>query len=186
MRKNLGAKPYVYPQVVLIVAAYDEAGTPNAMNAAYGGVAGSNKIFLCLSANHKTVKNIQAKGAFTVSVGDEAHMAECDYVGVASGNNVPNKLEKCGFHTEKSEFVDAPVIQELPLALECKLISYDPDTHYMFGEIVNVSVDEKAVTPEGALDMAKLAPITYDNANKAYLALGQKVGDAFSDGKKFQ
>ena len=165
MRKNLGAKPYVYPQVVLIVAAYDEAGTPNAMNAAYGGVAGSNKIFLCLSANHKTVKNIQAKGAFTVSVGDEAHMAECDYVGVASGNNVPNKL---------------------PLALECKLISYDPDTHYMFGEIVNVSVDEKAVTPEGALDVAKLAPITYDNANKAYLALGQKVGDAFSDGKKFQ
>ena len=75
---------------------------------------------------------------------------------------------------------------ELPLALECKLISYDPDTHYMFGEIVNVSVDEKAVTPEGALDVAKLAPITYDNANKAYLALGQKVGDAFSDGKKFQ
>ena len=82
--------------------------------------------------------------------------------------------------------MDAPVIQELPLALECKLISYDPDTHYMFGEIVNVSVDEKAVTPEGALDVAKLAPITYDNANKAYLALGQKVGDAFSDGKKFQ
>lgn len=186
MRKNLGAKPYVYPQPVLIVAAYDQAGSANAMNAAYGGIAGSNKVFLCLSANHKTVKNIQAKGAFTVSIGDEAHVAECDYLGIASGNEVADKLGKCGFHTEKSQFVDAPVIQELPLALECRLISYDPDTHYLFGEIVNVSADEQAVTAEGGLDVAKLAPITYDNANKSYLALGKKVGDAFADGKKIQ
>lgn len=186
MRQNLGAKPYLYPMPVLIVAAYDQAGNANAMNAAWGAAAGSQQIFLCLSPNHKTVKNILDKGAFTVSIGDAAHVAECDYLGIASGNEVADKLGKCGFQTEKSQFVDAPVIQQLPLALECKLISYDPDSHHLLGQIVNVSADERVVSADGKLDIQQLAPIAFDPANAAYWSLGQKLGNAFSDGKKIQ
>ncbi len=186
MRKNLGAKPYLYPMPVLIVAAYDEAGGANAMNAAWGAAAGAQQIFLCLSPGHKTVKNILAKGAFTVGIGDAAHVTACDYVGVASGNDVPDKLGKAGFHTAKSEFVDAPVIQELPLALECKLIRYDTESHHLLGQIVNVSADEAVILADGKLDIEKLAPIAFDPANAAYWTLGEKVGNAFSDGKKLQ
>ena len=115
MRKNFGAKPMTYPQPVFIVAAYDENGVPNAMNAAWGGIAESDRITMCLSSGHKTVKNILKTGAFTVSMADADHVVECDYVGVVSGNKVPDKLEKAGFHTFRSELVDAPLIEELPM-----------------------------------------------------------------------
>ncbi len=110
MRKNFGAKPYTYPQPVFIIATYGEDGTPDAMNAAWGGISEANEISMCISAGHKTTKNILARKAFTVSMADAAHVAECDYVGVASANDVPDKLAKAGFHTTKSEFVDAPLI----------------------------------------------------------------------------
>ena len=123
MRKNFGAKPYTYPQPVLIISAYDENGTPDAMNAAWGGISDDTQISMCLSAGHKTVKNIQARKAFTVSMADAAHVVACDYVGIVSGNKVPDKFEKAGFHATKSEFVDAPLIDELPMTLECTLVS---------------------------------------------------------------
>ena len=113
MRKNFGAKPFLYPQPVMVIASCDKDGTPDAMNAAWGGIAGGDKIFLCLSSNHKTVENILERKAFTVSVADEAHLVEADYVGLVSGNDVPDKLERSGFHVTRSEFVDAPVIDEL-------------------------------------------------------------------------
>ena len=119
MRKNFGAKPYTYPQPVLIIATYNENGTADAMNAAWGGISDDTQISMCLSAEHKTVKNILTRGAFTVSMADAAHVTECDYVGIVSANDVPDKLAKAGFHTTKAEFVDAPLIDELPMALEC-------------------------------------------------------------------
>ena len=125
MRKNFGAKPYLYPQPVFIIATYGEDGTPDAMNAAWGGISDDTQISLCLSAGHKTVKNILARKAFTVSMADAAHVTACDYVGVVSANQTPDKLERAGFHTTKSEFVDAPLIDELPMAVECRLVSYD-------------------------------------------------------------
>ena len=142
MRKNFGAKPYTYPQPVLIIASYDENGTPDAMNAAWGGISDDTQISMCLSAGHKTVKNILKRKAFTVSMADAAHVAACDYVGIVSANAVPDKLEKAGFHTTRSEFVDAPLIDELPMALECRLVSYDEESCRMIGEIVNVSAEE--------------------------------------------
>ena len=181
MRKNFGAKPILYPQPVFIIAAYDEAGTPDAMNAAWGGISEAAEISLCLSPGHKTVKNILARGAFTVSMADADHVAACDYVGLVSGNKVPDKLEKAGFHTVKSQFVDAPLIEELPMAVECKLISYDPDSCRLVGEIVNVCAEERVLT-DGRIDPAKLRPITFDPMNNAYLVLGEKVGNAFRDG----
>ena len=181
MRKNFGAKPILYPQPGFIIAAYDEAGPPDANNAAWGGISEAAKISQCLSPGHKTVKNILARGAFTVSMADADHVAACDYVGLVSGNKVPDKLEKAGFHTVKSQFVDAPLIEELPMVVECKLISYDPDSCRLVGEIVNVCAEERVLT-DGRIDPAKLRPITFDPMNNASLVLGEKVGNAFRDG----
>lgn len=181
MRKNFGAKPILYPQPVFIIGSYDENGTPDAMNAAWGGISEANEISMCLSAGHKTVKNILARKSFTVSMATADTVVACDFVGLVSGNDVPSKLERAGFHTVKSEFVDAPVIEELPMAVECRLISYDPETCRMVGEIVNVCADERILT-DGNIDPLKLHPITYDGMNHAYYVLGEKVGNAFKDG----
>lgn len=181
MRKNFGAKPILYPQPVFIIGSYDKNGVPDAMNAAWGGISESNELSICLSAGHKTVKNILERKAFTVSMATVDTVVPCDFVGMVSANDEPNKLEKAGFHTVKSTFVDAPLIEELPMAVECKLISYDPETCRMVGEIVNVCADEKVLT-DGKIDPAKLRPITYDGMNHAYYALGEKVGNAFKDG----
>lgn len=182
MRKNFGAKPLLYPQPVFIIAAYGEDGTANAMNAAWGGISESNEITICLSPNHRTVKNILSRGAFTVSMAEEDHMAACDYVGIVSGNDVPDKLARAGFHTTPSAFVDAPLIDELRMAVECKLISYDPESCRMVGEIVNVSAEESVLNEAGKVDPAKLRPITFDPMNNTYLSLGKIVGNAFKDG----
>lgn len=186
MRKNFGAKPITYPQPVFIIAAYDEAGVPNAMNAAWGGISEEAEISICISAEHKTTKNIQASGAFTVSMADAEHMAACDYVGIVSGNDMPDKFERAGFHATKSEFVNAPLIDELPMAVECRLISYDPASCRLVGEIVNVCADEKVLNAEGKIDPAKLRPITFDPVNHDYLVLGEKVGNAFKDGAQLK
>jgi flavin reductase (DIM6/NTAB) family NADH-FMN oxidoreductase RutF len=186
MRKNFGAKPLLYPQPVFIIAAYDENGVPNAMNAAWGGISEEQEVSVCISAGHKTTKNILASKAFTISMADADHVAQCDYVGVVSGNKVPDKMEKAGFHTTKSEFVNAPLIDELPMAVECRLVSYDPETCRLVGEIVNVCADESVLGENGKVDPAKLRPITFDPMNNAYLALGERVGSAFSDGLKLK
>ncbi len=185
MRKNFGAKPWTYPQPVFIIASYDENGRPDAMNAAWGGISDSTQISMCLSAGHKTVKNILARKAFTVSMADAAHAVECDYVGLVSANKEPDKLAKAGLHTEKAEHVDAPVITELPMTVECRLVSYDQESMIMVGEIVNVSADESVLT-NGAIDPDKLRPITFDPVNNTYRVIGEVVGNAFSDGKKIK
>lgn len=182
MRKNFGSKPMVYPMPVFIVAAYDENGVPDAMNAAWGGISEENEISMCLSPDHKTVKNILKTGFFTVSMADASHVKECDYVGVVSGNKVPDKFVKAGFHELKSEFVNAPLIEELPMALECRMKSYDEENCRMVGEIVNVSADERILDEAGKIDVKKLNPITFDPVNNTYITLGEKVGKAFCDG----
>ncbi len=182
MRKNFGAKAMCYPMPVYIIGTYGTDGTPNAMNAAWGGISEETEISICISAEHKTTENILARKAFTVSMATASQMAACDYVGIVSGNTEPDKFAKAGFHATKSDFVDAPLIDELPMAVECKLISYDPETCRLVGEIVNVSADESVLDENGKVDVAKLQPITYDPMNHHYLALGEKVGQAFCDG----
>ncbi|MGX8702730.1 flavin reductase family protein [Caproiciproducens sp.] len=186
MRKNFGAKPLSYPQPVFIIATYDENGTPDAMNAAWGGISEATEVSMCLSAEHKTVKNILARGAFTVSMADAAHIAECDYVGIVSANDVPDKFAKAGFHAAKSKFVDAPLINELPMALECRLKSYDKESCRLVGEIINVCADENVLNESGKIDLAKLHPITFDPVSNAYHVIGEKVGNAFKDGTKLK
>jgi flavin reductase (DIM6/NTAB) family NADH-FMN oxidoreductase RutF len=185
MRKNFGIKPYLMPQPVLIVAAYDKDGNVNAMNAAWGGVFDSHQIALCLSANHKTVKNILYSSAFSISIGTAPYVASCDYVGIVSGNEVKNKVMKAGFSTTHSGFVDAPIINELPLTLECKLISYNSENGHLIGEIVNVSAEEYILT-DGKIDYEKLQPICYEPISHYYLRLGAKAGEAFEEGEKLK
>ncbi|MBQ7916772.1 MAG: flavin reductase family protein [Firmicutes bacterium] len=186
MRKNFGSKPMLYPQPVFIIAAYDENGVPNAMNAAWGGLSEENEIMICLSADHKTTKNIQVRKAFTVSMATAEYVAACDYVGVVSGNEVPDKVARAGFHIVPSSFVDAPLIEELPMAVECELIEYNPENCRLFGRIVNVCADESVLNENGMVDPAKLQPITFDPMNNTYCVLGEKVGNAFSDGLEIQ
>lgn len=183
MRKNFGKKPWMYPLPVLIIGTYDENGVADAMNAAWGGIYESDQVVLCLSEGHKSTKNIKERGAFTVSFADAAHVVEADYVGIVSANQIPNKLEKAGLHAVKSEYVDAPIIREFPMALECRLVKVNEDGNIV-GEIVNVSIEEDVLGENGMVDTDKLQPISFDPVNNAYLKLGEKVGNAFSDGAK--
>lgn len=184
MKKDFGANPFLYPMPVLIVAAYDEEGNANAMNAAWGGICADDGISMCLSPGHKTVKNILKKGAFTVSIGDVDNMVACDYVGIASGNNVKDKMAKAGFTTVKSDVVDAPIIEQLKMVLECELSSYDEESHLMIGKIKNVKADESILDENGNIAPEKLQAISYDPVNHKYLVIGEAVGNAFEDGKQ--
>ena len=183
-RKNFGAHAHIYPQPVFIIASYDENGTPDAMNAAWGNIADYTTIALYLAPSHKTVENILNRKAFTVSMATEDYMLESDYVGIVSANNVPDKLERSGFHTTKSEFVDAPLIDELPMTLECELISYDTNTDLLLGKVINLSADESILDETGKIDPFKLKPIIFDSVHASYLNIGNKVGNAFNDGNK--
>ena len=171
-----------YPMPVFIIGTYNADGTPNAMNAAWGGISEEQEISICVDNSHKTAENLITRKAFTVSMATADTLAACDYVGIVSGNKEPDKFAKAGFHATKSEFVDAPLIDELPMALECEVISYDEETCRLVGRIVNVSADESILGENGKVDVARLRPITYDSMNHHYLVLGEKVGQAFHDG----
>jgi flavin reductase (DIM6/NTAB) family NADH-FMN oxidoreductase RutF len=185
MRKDFGARPAIYPEPVLIIATYNDDGTPNAMNAAWGGIHEDTEVSICLSPEHKTVKNILKRKAFTVSFATKETVIGSDYVGIVSGNDVQDKFERAGFHAEKSSKVDAPIIKELPLCLECELKSYTEKNCECIGEIINLSIDESVMT-DGKVDLTKFHHIIYDGLNHDYLAFGEKVGKAHSDGKKLK
>ena len=185
MRKNFGAKTWLYPMPVLIIGTYDENGAPNAMNAAWGGIYDTNEVMVCLADDHKTTANIQRTGAFTVSFATAKTVVPCDYVGIVSANDVPDKFARAGFHAVKSESVNAPVIAELPMTVECSLLKFNEDG-ICVGRIVNVSADESILDENGKVDAKKLDPILYDSVTHAYWSIGEKVGQAFSDGKKLR
>jgi flavin reductase (DIM6/NTAB) family NADH-FMN oxidoreductase RutF len=153
------------------------------MNAAWGGIYTDNMIGVCLAEEHKTTKNILSTKAFTVSMATTDQVVACDYVGIVSGNKEVDKFDKAGFHAVKSSFVNAPIIEELPMTLECELVSYDAESCFMVGRIINISADESVLTNE-KIDLSKLRPITYDPCGHNYHVIGEKVGNAFSDGKK--
>ena len=185
MRKNFGPKCWLYPMPVLIVGSYDENGVPNAMNAAWGGIYDTNLVMVCLADDHKTTDNIKKSGAFTLSFATAKTVAPCDYVGIVSANDIPDKFDRAGFHATKSKFVNAPIIEELPMTVECSLIKFNEDG-ICIGEIVNISADESILDENGKVDAKKLDPIIYDSVSHAYWSFGEKVGSAFSDGKSIK
>lgn len=177
-RIDFGAKPFMFPMPVLIIGTYDENGVPNAMNAAWGMITDYQEITISLS-EHKTTENLTKTGAFTVSMATEDTVVACDYVGVESANKIPDKFARAGFHATKSTRVNAPLIDELPMALECKVKSFADGI--LVGEIVNVCAEESVIT-DGKIDPKKLKPIAYDPCNHTYTGLGDIVGKAFGDG----
>lgn len=172
---------------VLMVATYNEDGSVNVMNAAWGTMQERGTVALNLTETHKTVQNIKARGAFTVSIADAAHVVEADYFGVASGNKIPDKLEKSGLTASRAEMVDAPVITEFPLCLECQFIEYQNNDYGcgVIGKVVNVTADER-VMPDGKLDMSLVNAIAFDPYTHGYYRVGERVGEAFKDGLKIK
>lgn len=186
MRKNFGVQTWLYPMPVLIIGTYDENGTPDAMNAAWGGIHDTNQIAVCIDPGHKTAKNLQVRKYFTVGIADVPHVAECDYLGLVSGNQEPGKIAKAGLHASKAEFADAPVIDELPMTLECRLVSFDPRTGCTVGQILNISADERVLDENGKISIEKLQAVTFDPVHHRYLKLGGIAGTAFKDGLRLK
>ena len=184
-RKNFGAKPFSYPQPVLIIAAYGENDVPSAMNAAWGGVGDDHQVFLCLSKEHMTVKNILKRKAFTVQVATENLAVQSDFVGIISANNNADKFAKSGLKEVKSDFVDAPVLVDYPISIECSFVSYDEKHCHLFADIVNASVDDSVLT-NGKIDVAKLKPLAFDIDNAQYLSFDKVFAKAFEIGKKLK
>ena len=184
MRKDFGSKPYLYPQLVMIIGTYDENGNPNAMNAAWGGMADYNKVMVCMS-NHKTTENIAINKEFTISIADDKHVIESDYVGIVSLKDEPNKMDKSKFTTSKAKHVNAPIINELPFCLECRLIKIVEEDLYI-AEIINVNADESILNEKGQISLEKFTPINYDPSTHGYYKVSGRVGNAFSDGKKLK
>ena len=184
MFKDLGSLPASFPMPVLMVGTYNENDTPNVMNVAWGGVCGIDKIALNLAADRKTLANIQARKAFTVALADEAHIKEADFFGIASGNKMPDKFARSGLTAKKSAHVDAPVIQEFPLTMECRL----EEVRECFGEmrvvgtIVNVLADEKVLDEKGKVDAGKLNAVMFDQFRMSYYAVGEQIAKAWNAG----
>lgn len=174
-----GKHSVIMPEGVFIIGTYDENGKPNAMNAAWGMQSDLGEITLMLS-HHKTTENFEKTCAFTVAFGTVDTVLISDYFGIETGSKV-DKITKAGCHTHKSAYVNAPIIEEYPLTLECLVRSWDPETGYLIGEIVSSEADERILT-EGKVDLSKLRPIVFDPSFNVYRVVGEAVGKAFSDG----
>ena len=184
MKKNLGVVPAVYPMPVLMVAAYDETGKVNVMNAAWGMICNMDRIALFIDEDHKTTQNILKTKAFTVSIADRDHMDVADFFGIATGNKMPDKFERTGYHAVKSSFVNAPVIEEFPVVMECELaeIAENESFYCVVGKIVNTAAEEAVLSEKGKVDPAKLNALIFDQFQSGYYVSGEKVGKAWNAG----
>ena len=188
MKRNLGPNPFIYPLPVLIVGTYDEEGIPDAMNVAYGGILNAARLQINIGVRHKTSDNIRLKKEFTVGIADHANLVPADYVGIVSGHDTTDKIAKAGWTVVKSESVDAPVFEELPLTLECRVeeINQYDKTLRIVAEIVNVLADDSILNADGKIDANKLKALSFDPATQEYRILGDAVGQAFSAGNELK
>ena len=183
MRKKLNITEGIFPMPVLMVATYNEDGSVNVMNAAWGTMQERDIVVLNLTETHKTVKNIKSRGAFTVSIADTAHVVEADYFGVESGNRVFKKFENSGLTASKSECLDAPIINEFPLCLECEFIEYQNGKYGcgVIGKVINVTADENVIIGD-KIDISLVNAIAFDPYTHGYYKVTERVGEAFKDG----
>ncbi len=183
MRKKLNVTEGIFPMPVLMVATYNDNDSVNVMNAAWGTMQARDTVALQLTESHKTVKNIKKRGAFTVSIADVNHVIEADYFGVVSGNKVTNKFENSGLTSSKADTVNAPVINEFPICLECEFIEYQDNAYGcgVIGKVVNITADENVMIDE-KIDMSLVNAIAFDPYTHGYYKVAERVGDAFQDG----
>lgn len=187
MRKNIKTKSAIFPMPVLMVSTYNEDGSVDVMNAAWGMMLEEDQVVLNLTESHKTVKNIKARKAFTVSIADSKHVVEADYLGIASGNNTPDKFERTKLTATKSTFVDAPIVNEFPVCMECEFVEYQSGENGcgVVGKIVNVTADESVMNGDH-IDVPSLNAIAYDPYTHGYYKVTERVGNAFEDGMQLK
>jgi flavin reductase (DIM6/NTAB) family NADH-FMN oxidoreductase RutF len=188
MRKDLGVKAAVFPMPVLMIATYDENGVVDVMNAAWGMICESDKVTLALSESHKTVKNIKINKAFTIGLADVKNIKAADYFGIASGNDTPDKFARTGLTAVKSEKVNAPIIDEFPLTIECELAEIVRTDNFqsVVGRIVNVCVEDSLLDEDGKFDVEKSGILMFDQFKAGYYVTGEKVGQAWSSGMELK
>ena len=179
MRKNIKVTEGIFPMPVLMIATYNDDGSVNVMNAAWGTMLERDQVMLNLTETHKTVQNIKERKSFTVSITDSKHVKEADYFGVVSGNNTPDKFAKSGLSYSKSELIDAPIINEFPICLECEFIEYGECG--VIGKVVNVTADESVMNGDN-VDISKVSAIAFDPYTHGYYKVTERVGNAFKDG----
>lgn len=187
MRKQIKTTEAIFPMPVLMISTYNEDGSVNVMNAAWGMMLERDYVVLNLTESHKTVKNIKARKAFTVSIADSKHVEEADYFGIASGNNTPNKFENTKLTATKSSNIDAPIINEFPICMECEFVEYQ-DGQYgcgVVGKVVNVTADESVMKGDN-VDVSLVDAISFDPYTHGYYKVSERVGNAFSDGMKLK
>ena len=187
MRKNIETTAAIFPMPVLMIGTYNEDESVDVMNAAWGMMIDRNIIALNLTETHKTVKNIKQRKAFTVSIANSTNVVAADYLGIVSANNTPNKFAKSGLTATKSENIDAPIINEFPICMECEFIEYQDDEYGagVIGKIINVTADENVMNGD-MVDISKLNAIAFDPYTSGYYKIGEKVGNAFREGNKLK
>lgn len=185
MKRSLKPSPFLAPMPVLMIATYGPDGTVDVMNMAWGGICGTDKVALNITETHRTVANIKERRAFTIAVADVAHVQEADFFGIATGNRMADKFERSGLTAARSEHVDAPVIEEFPLTLECEVLEAGESVsgYRVVGRIVNVLADETVLSADGAPDITKVNPLIFDQFHNDYYALGERVAGAWAAGK---
>lgn len=183
MKKNIKTTEAIFPMPVLMIATYNEDGTVDVMNAAWGMMYDRNQVVLNLTESHKTVKNIKKRKAFTVSIADAKHVAEADYFGIVSANTTKDKFEKSGLTATKSKNVDAPIINEFPICMECEFVEINDAG--VIGEVVNVSAEESVLAGDN-VDISKVNAVAFDPYTHGYYKVTERVGDAWKSGLKFK
>ena len=184
MKKDLGVLQAVYPMPVLMVAAYDENGKVNVMNAAWGMICAMDKIALFIDEDHKTTQNLLKTKAFTVALADQAHMDVADFFGIATGNKMEDKFERTGYTAIKSSFVNAPIIDEFPVVMDCELaeVSETESFYCIVGKIINTAAEEKVLSENGKVDPMKLQALIFDQFQHGYYVTGEQAGQAWNAG----
>ena len=180
MKKDFGVKNWLLPMPVLMVGSYNDDETANVMTAAWGGTGSDDLLTVCIDSGHKTWANIKKRKAFTVAVGVEGEVKACDALGCVSGNKVADKVARVGWHTDKSAYVDAPVVRELPLVFECELVSMDESSCLVVGRVVNVAAEDTVLT-DGKPDSDKIRPIAYDPMKHIYRSMGGSIAHAYQE-----
>ncbi len=184
MTKDFGAKPYLFPMPTYMIGTYNEDDTVDVMMMAWGGICAEDMVALNLEAEHKTVANLKARKAFTLAVPGTDTLAASDFLGIASANKMADKFARTGLHAVRSQRVDAPVITEYPLTLECEVVEMQDQPYGLrvLGRILNVMADEKVLDETGKIDAGKLQAFAFDQMRNGYYAVGDKIGQAWHSG----
>ena len=187
MKQTIKTTEAIFPMPVLLISTFNEDGTVDVMNAAWGTMLSRDMVALNLSESHKTVQNIKARKGFVVHIADAKHVVEADWFGMVSGGKDPEKFKKSGMTYEKSALTDAPIINELPVALECAFVEYQGGETGIgvIGKVLRTSVDSSCMK-DGAVDVDALEAIAFDPYTHGYYKVGGRVGDAFKDGLQLQ